>query len=146
MALATPFASGKDCVLRLFLNANEVILNAKSWNITADVTKVADGVNGEDRDRPYSFINMWNITAQCFVDKGAQLDAILSYFDNNDQQVAPFDTSAGVNFKLLDGSKKAYVFQEGVIDDPGLNNSDRKERIMFTLNMRARYLRGTPTF
>ena len=139
MALPVPFFSGKDAVLRLFTNGKETILNAKSWTVTPDVTKVADGVNGEDRDRLYSFINSYNFTASCFMDKAGQIDDLLAYFGNNDAQVAPFDVAAGINIKVLDGTKKTYVAKEAVLDDFNVSNSDRKERVMLTINFRARY-------
>lgn len=146
MGLAIPFLNGKDAKMRLFINGKESILNAKSWSITADVTKVADGVNGEDRDRVYSFVNFFSFAGTCFMDKANQFDDLLGYFANTDLQVAPFDCACGITFKVQDGSKKAYVAKEISLDDFNINQTDRKERVMFQLNFRARYCDPAPTF
>lgn len=145
MALPVPFISGKDAVFRLFVNGKESILNVKNFEITADVTKANDGINGEDRDRPISFVNMysWRITG--FLDRVTVVDDILGYVANTDAQVQPYDVAFGLNFKVLDGTKKAYVGKECTLDDYVVNMSDRKDRVMYTLNGRARYVDPVPT-
>ena len=50
----TPFFRGKDAVFRLFQDGKEELLNAKTWSVKRNTSDGADGVNGEDRDRPYS--------------------------------------------------------------------------------------------
>jgi hypothetical protein len=145
MALPVPFISGKDATFRLFINGKETILNAKSWSISADVTKAQDGVNGEDRDRPMSFVNLYNWTVTGFLDKMTVVDDILAYVANTDAQVAPYDVAFGIKAKIQDGTKKAYVGKEATLDDFTVNETDRKDRVMFTCNGRARYVDPVPT-
>lgn len=145
MALPVPFISGKDATFRLFINGKETILNAKSWSLSADVTKAQDGVNGEDRDRPMSFVNLYNWTVTCFLDRMNQVDDVLAYVANTDAQVAPYDAAFGIKGKIQDGTKKAYVGKECTVDDYTINMSDRKDRVMLTLNGRARYVDPVPT-
>ena len=140
-----PFFSGKDAVLRLFSNGAEVILNAKTWDCGPDVTKVADGVNGEDRDRLQSITNSYSFTADCYMDDAKQIDAMLAWSSNNDAQVAPYDAAAAISIKVLDGSKKAYLAKEVTIDDHRIKQGGRTERVMITINFRARYFTALPT-
>jgi hypothetical protein len=146
MGLAVPFINGKDAKIRLFINGTEMIANAKSWSVTKDVTKVSDGVNGEDRDRLDSFVNFFSWAMTCYMDKVSQVDALLAYDANTDLQVARFDCAVGITFKLQDGSKKAYVGKEIALDDWNVNQTDRKERTMFQLNFRSRYCDQVATF
>ena len=145
MATTKPFFSGKDAVLRLFSNGPEVILNAKTWDCGPDVTKVADGVNGEDRDRLQSIVNSFSFTADCFMDDAKQIDAMNAWVANNDAQASPFDVAAAISIKVLDTSKKAYVAKEVTIDDWRVKQGGRSERVMFTLNFRARYFTALAT-
>ena len=142
---STPFFSGKDAVLRLFINGKETILNAKSWDASPNITKVNDGVNGEDRDRLQSIVNYFEFSASCYMDSGAQIPDVLAYYANNDAQVLPFDAAAAIQFKILDGSKKAFVAKEVTVDDVKISNSGRTDRVMLSLNFRARYFDATPS-
>lgn len=141
----TPFFSGKDAVLRLFINGKETILNCKSWDANPNVTKVNDGVNGEDRDRLQVIVNYFEFTASCFMDKAQQIPDVLAYYGNNDAQVTPYDAAAAIQFKLLDGSKAAYVAKEVTVDDIKISNSGRTDRVMLSLNFRARYFDAVPS-
>ena len=73
---AVPFLNGKDAKMKIFINGTEMVANAKNWTVTADVTKTADGVNGEDRDRLDSFVNFYTYSATCYMDKATQVDAL----------------------------------------------------------------------
>ena len=141
----TPFFSGKDAVLRLFINGNETILNAKSWDASPNVTKVNDGVNGEDLDRLQVIVNYFEFTASCFMDSAKQIPDILAYYANNDAQVLPYDAAAAIQFKILDGSKRAFVAKEVTVDDCKISNSGRGDRVMISVNFRARYFDAIPT-
>lgn len=145
MGLPVPFQSGKDAVFRLFVNGAETILNAKSWSIDADVTTANDGVNGEDRDRPISFVNFYGWTVTGFIDNYKVVDGYLAYVANTDAQVAPLDVAFGITGKVLDGTKKAYVGKECTLDKFTINNAERKDRVMFTMTGRSRYVDPVPT-
>lgn len=140
-----PFISGKDSVLRIFSNGAEVILNPKTWNAGPNVTKVSDGVNGEDRDRLQSIINNFDFDCNGYIDSMKQVDALLAFIATNDAQVLPFDVAAALSFKILDGSKKAYVGKEVTLDDWKIQQGGRTERVMFSLNFRGRYFDAIPT-
>lgn len=141
----TPFFSGKDAVLRVFVDGNEVVLLAKTWNVGPNVTKAADDVNGEDRSRLQSYTNYFELTAECFMDKASQVDAMLADIQNKDARAAPKDQSASIAIKILDGSRRCYAATNVSLDDWKINQGGRTERVGFTLNFRAQYFDQIPT-
>lgn len=142
----TPFLSGKDAKLRLFIGSDEVLLNCKSWNLDPDVTEAADGVCGEDRDRLITIVNFFTFSATVYNDRLGVVDSWLAYYDSLDSQTAPPIVTAGCNFRILDGSKKAYAASECTLGKCSLAASDRKERFMVTVGFRGRYFKQTKTF
>lgn len=144
MANQTPFFSGKDAVLRFFIDGDEVILNAKTWKVTAQGQKAADGVNGEDRARLQFLIDFFELTAECFMNDGKQIDAIQKYIANNDGQLTPFDGAAAIMIRPLDGTKKNFQAKELCWDGFDINNGGRTDRVMFSLQARFRYFEPIP--
>lgn len=142
-AASIPFVNGKDAKLRLFVNGTEVILTAKTWSVKSNVTKYADGVDGEDRDRLGRVVNYFELAANCFQAGTTQLDAVLADVANDDTQVPPLVKAAGVRLKLIDGTRVSYVAKELILDDFDFNQAGRGDRVMFTLNMRFRYFTKT---
>ena len=134
-----PFVKGQQSVFKFFLDGNEVILNTKSWNCKANVTKIADAVNGEERDRLDRVVNYFEISAECFNRDMKVLDAAIKDIENDDQSVTPLDKVGGVRIKVLDGSRKAYQCKELVLDDFDITASERAPRTMSKLTMRCRY-------
>lgn len=134
-----PLVKGQNSVFKFFLDGNEVILNTKSWNCKANVTKIADAVNGETRDRLDRVVNYFEISAECFNRDMKVLDAILSDIDNDDQSVTPLDKAGGVRIKVNDGSRRAYQCKEIVLDDFDLTASERAPRTMTKLTFRCRF-------
>lgn len=134
-----PLIKGQNSVFKFFLNGNEVILNTKSFNVKANVTKIADAVNGETRDRLDRVVNYFEISAECFNREMKVLDAALSDIDNDDQSVTPFDKVGGVRIKVNDGSRRAYQCKELVLDDFDITASERAPRTMSKLSFRCRF-------
>lgn len=138
-----PFISGKDAVFRLFLGGPEVILNAKTWNVKRNVTKVADGVNGEDRDRLQSITNYFEMQSDCFVNNAALLDALLNVISNDDAGLVPIVASGAVRLRIIGSGRVSYVASELVTDDWDIRQAGRSERLMAGLPMRFRYFKKT---
>lgn len=134
-----PFMKGEHCLLQFYFNGAKVILNAKNWNVRVNVTKIADGVGGENRDRLDVSVNYFEFTANCFNRNTALLDAYLADQANNDTGVAPLDKGAGITVKPRDGSKKAYVAKEMCMDDFDLTMGGRVDRVMNQIGFRSRY-------
>lgn len=138
-----PFFSGKDAVFRLFLGGPEVVLNAKTWNCKLNATKVADGVNGEDRDRLQTIPNYFEMNSDCFMNNSKLIDAAVSVIANSDAGVAPLQAAGGMRIRILDGSRVSYIATELVLDDWDIRQGGRTDRVMMGLPMRFRYFKKT---
>jgi hypothetical protein len=99
-----PFFRGKDAVFRLFQDGSEKILNAKTWSVKRSTTDGADGVNGEDRDRPYSVTNYHDLSVTCHQRDATMLVALLADQANDDAQTTPLDKSVGISIRIQDGT------------------------------------------
>lgn len=139
MATDLTFYKGQQAVFRFFFDGTEVVLNSKSWAVKVNVTKIADGVNGEDRDRLDRVTNYFEITADCFQRDVKILQAMLADIANDDQTVPPLDKGGGVRIKLYDGSRKAFVCKEVVWDDFDFGATARADRAMIKVSWRCRY-------
>lgn len=136
-----PFFSGKDAIFRFFLGGPEVLLHAKTWNVKRNATKVADGVNGEQRDRLQSITNYFELASDCFMNNSALIDALLSIITNDDAGAAPLVAAGSVRLRILDGSRVSYVASELVVDDWDIRQGGRAERVMAGVPMRFRYFK-----
>lgn len=134
-----PFFRGQESVFKFFLNGTEVVLNTKSFDVKANVTKIADGVNGEIRDRLDRCVNYFEITCDCFQRDTKLIEALLSDIDNDDTEVTPLDKGGGVRIKVRDGTRKAFICKEIQTDDFNIVNSGRPDRVMAKLSFRCRF-------
>jgi hypothetical protein len=134
-----PFFRGKDAVFRLFQDGRERILNAKTWSVKRNAATGSDGVNGEDRDRPYSVTNSYDLSVTCYQRDATILIALLDDQANDDAQVTPLDKSVGISIRILDGSRAAFVAKEVTHGAWELNQGGRTEAVMLTVPMTARY-------
>lgn len=134
-----PFLKGQQSVFKFFVDGTEILLNAKSWNVKVNVTKIADGVNGEDRDRLDRVVNYFEISADCFQRDTKLLEAALKDIQNDDTSVTPLLKAGGVRLKILDGSRKAFLCKEMLLDDFDFVASGRADRSMAKVTMRCRY-------
>src|ERR1700690_3693041 len=111
------FFKGQQAVFRVFLDSQELILNTKSWNVKVNVTKIADGVNGEDRDRLDRVVNYFEISADAFQRDVLVLQGFLKDIKNDDASVFGLAKGGGMRLKILDGSRKSFQCKEMTFDD-----------------------------
>ncbi len=135
----TPFFRGKDAVFRLFMDGRERLLNAKTWSAKRNTTDGADGVNGEDRDRPYSVTNFYDLSVTCYQKDASILLALLEDQANDDADAAPLDKAVGLNIRIQDGSRAAFVAKEVTLGAWEFNQGGRADAVMLTIPLRARY-------
>ena len=135
----TPFFRGKDAVFRLFQDGKEELLNAKTWSVKRNTSDGADGVNGEDRDRPYSVTNYYELSVTCYQRDVAVLLALLDDQSNDDAQTTPLNKAVGINIRIQDGSRAAFVAKEVTLGAWELNQGGRPDAVMLTVPLRARY-------
>ncbi len=133
------FFKGQQSVFKVFLDGDELVLNSKSWNVKVNVTKIADGVNGEDRDRLDRVVNYFEISADLFQRDVKVLQGFLKDIKNDDASVFGLAKGGGMRIKILDGSRKAFVCKEMTFDDWDFTASARSDRAMLKVSFRCRY-------
>ena len=141
----TPTFSGKDAVIRLFINGSEVVLLAKTWEVGPSTTEVADDVNGEPRSRLQTITNHYDGSISCFQNDTKALAALLQNEANDDAEVSPYVKTLGFNFKILDGTRQNFIGRETVLGAWKINQSGRTERVMLAIPFRCRWFKAVPT-
>lgn len=132
--------SGKDVTCRYRQNNTPVSFQARSIEVEENAEEVADPVCGEDRDRLQIITNFFTITIEAYAPDLAVLEAALEDIANNDAKAAPFNKVFGLRFQFLDGAtKKAFVAREVARSPLRVSASGRRDRVMQTLRLRARY-------
>lgn len=138
--MATPFMKGKTAFVRFLLDGEKVEVTVKSWEIECVGEEIADGVNGEDRDRIDYEINYFRISLELFKENPTLLKKLMANQANDDAGALPLAKGAGFVLKSQDGSKLGLKAEEMTIDNWKLASSGRTDRLMTTLPLRARYV------
>lgn len=139
-----PFMKGRQCIATFYLGGVKKEVLCKSHKITRNVTKINDGVNGEDRDRLDAETNFFDVALTCYGKDAKLLDAFLEEQATQDAGGQPLDVAEAFALKPRDGSKVAYSFSEGVLDDWSHEAAGRTDRQMYSIPLRFRYLKRVP--
>lgn len=137
MSLNNTTLRGTDAKIIYFQDGQKVTLDAKTWSIKPNVTKNADGVNGETRDRLSKTLNYYEITIQCYQRTGDLLKKYLEDQANEDTHAAALDKQGGFRLVPRASARESYVITDIIFDDFDLNQGGRADAVMMTLNMRA---------
>lgn len=143
--MAGPHWGGRNAVFSFYQDNAKVVLNTKSWSCKPNVTEVADGVCGEDRDRLDSQVNYYELQVEAFLSDLKPVIAMLADTANRDQNVLPLRKQATLSIKPNDGSKVAFAASEVTIGAWELSVAGRTDRAMIKIPLRARYFDQTPT-
>ena len=143
--MSGPHWGGKNASFKFYLNGNPVVLNVKSWSCKPNVTEIADGVCGEDRDRLDTITNYYEFQVEAFLSDLRPVAALLSDTANRDQNVLPYRKEVSLTIKPNDGSKSAFVASEMSIGAWDLGVGGRTDRAMLKVPFRSRYFDPTPT-
>lgn len=109
----------------------------KTWSIKPNVTKHADGVNGEQRDRLSVTLNYYEITGQMYVMDAEWLRDWIASQAARDAMTVPLEQQGAVRFIPNDGTRKSFILDELVWDDWDYSQGGRAEKQMVTVNMRC---------
>lgn len=134
--------SGKDVQTTYRQNNAPVTFNAQSVSVEENAEEVADQVNGEDRARHQIITDGFTITIKAYAGDLAVLDAHLADIANNDARVAPLNKALTFRFRKHDGTRAAYTATEVTRSPMQIEAGGRKERVMQTLKLRARYFKA----
>ncbi len=142
MASKIPFMTGVQSTCAFFIGPTKREIATKTWSITRDVTKINDGVNGEDRDRLDAITNFYDIALEVYAPDAKMVKAFIEDQANDDSGVAPLEKAFSVKLKPRDGTKSGFVCTEVVLGDWKIASSGRTDRLMVTIPLRARYVKS----
>lgn len=131
-----PGMTGRNATLVVFQDNAKLNLPCKTWNIKPNVTKHADGVNGENRDRLDVTLNYYEGTFEMYTTDLEVLTKHLEAQAVRDDFTLPLDQKGAVRFNLNDGTRKSFVLLGMVIDDFDAKNGGRNEKFMVTQSFR----------
>ena len=131
-----PFMEGRNSSLIVFQQNQRRNFPFKSKGVKPNVTKHADGVNGEDRDRLSVTLNYYEGSAEMYVGDLQFLTDWLEAQKARDAKTAPLDQTGALRFYPNDGTKKTYILQEFILDEWDLKDGGRSEKKMVTFNYR----------
>lgn len=145
MASNVPFFRGKDVVLKLYQDGKPVYIAAKNWDVEENATEVAEGVNGEDRDRLDKVTNYYSASVDIYQADQTFMDAYIAAQAKDDASVLPLKQSAAIMIKHRDGTRAAYLLQEAKFGPTKTTQSGRADAVMLNVKVRFRYYRKVPT-
>ncbi len=138
--MPVPFWSGKNAKVYFFIDGKKVPLDIRSWSVKANVTKAADGVGGEDRDRLQTIINYYEFSLTCWQVDVRDLALLLASIDNDDGMVQPLDKHVTFLIKPNRGTAAGFIATGDVtFDDYEWASPGRTERQTLTIPGRAQY-------
>lgn len=122
-----------------------VYIAGKSWDVEESAAEVADGVNGEYRDRLDKVTNFYTATVDIFQSDQAAMQMIMDAQDADDAAGLPLNQGAAILIKQRDGVNAAYALQECKFGPWKVTNSSRQEAVMLNLKIRFRYFKRIPS-
>lgn len=144
MSASIPFFRGQNVVLKLYQDGKPIYLAGKSWDVEENVTEVADGVNGEHRDRLDKVTNYYTASVDVFQTDQAIVEAYMEAQDNDDANGLPLKQSGAIQINHRDGTRAAYMLQEMIVGPMKMTNSSRQEAVMLNLKLRFRFFKKVP--
>ncbi len=145
MAANIPFFRGQNVVLKFYQDNKPVYIAAKNWDVEENATEVADGVNGEYRDRLDKVTNYYTANVDIFQTDQEVVAAYLASQDADDTNQLPKRQTGAVQIKHRDGTRASYLLQEMKAGPMKLSNSSRQEAVMLNLKLRFRFYKPVPS-
>lgn len=134
--------AGKNFKAKFFIDGSGIPIDVKSIDVKANVTEIAEGVCGEDRDRLQTITNYYEINLTFKLVSTEVIKRLVQDSDNDDLNVMPLQKDFALIAQPNNGLTEGFSFREMAIGSWGLNIGDRKELANFTLPIRARYFKA----
>lgn len=139
-----PFLKGKNVTLTYLLGnslgkTENLVIQAKNFTVKPNVTDIADGLLGEDRDDLDSETNFYEINFTALIRKATLIAKFLDHQKGKDLKVAMSESAVGIIVKPHDGSTQAFQLRGYVLGAWEWNIGGRVERVEVPVPGRARY-------
>jgi len=138
---------GKDVTIRLAFNNAPLIVKAKTIEVNENADEITDDVNGEDRSELDIVTNYFEINLENYTPNMDVINASLAEIANQDAQNPQTRKIVVIRFTLRGGGPVAYNAKQVTRSPFNLKAGGRKEAVMTTLKLRARYfdrIQATP--
>jgi len=140
--MAGKFMNGKGAFLTLFVGDTKTApLSAESWNVKRVAEEIADGVNGEDRERLDSETKHYELSVKCFNETVEKLKTLLGYDASLDNSNQP-EVSFGLKLRDKAGKSDLFGMTECSIGSWEWASGGQTARSMLTIPIRARYFKA----
>jgi hypothetical protein len=141
-----PFFRGEHVTLKFYLNGASVLLNCTNWTVETNHTEIAEGINGENRDRLDIVLNYYQATFDVNQNDQTVMNALIADQDNEDAGALPLPKSAAILIRQRDGQKAAYVMTGDLMLGPWSKNmSGRPDPVKLNCKMRFTKFSAAPT-
>lgn len=148
MASNDPFIRGEDVVLKFYQQKGaamkNVLILAKNWNVDENATEIAEGVQGENRDRLDKVTNYYEGSFDIYQNDKEFIEAYIEAQEALDSNQIPLKQSFAVLTKTPKGNF-AYVCQEAVVGPCKESMTSRQDAVMYNVKFRFRYYRRVPS-
>lgn len=141
-----PFVRGEHITFKYYQSGSPVYFQATNWTCEANGTEVAEGVNGENRDRLDYVLNYFSASIDMNQTDEEPMNAIIADQENEDAANLPLDRQAAVLIRHRDGTKAAYLLKDCVIGPWNTAMSGRADPYKLTLKLRFVDWTPAPTF
>ena len=139
MAANIPFFRGQNVTLKVFQDGKPFYIAAKNWDVEENAAEIAEGVNGENRDRLDKVTNYYTANVDIFQTDQSVMDKIIDAQNQDDSNGLPLKQTAAISINHRDGTKAAYILQECKFGPWKTTNSSRQDAVMLNLKIRFRF-------
>jgi hypothetical protein len=146
----SPNIKGKNAKLTFQLSqdngkSKNLVIRCTSWELKPNVTEIADGICGEDRDDIDVEINFYEVQFECLVRNTELLSAFLNHQRGRDLKVAMAESAVGILIQPNDGTQAAFQVRKYVLGAWSFGAGGRVERIKVPVPGRALYVDPLPS-
>jgi len=141
-----PFLIGQNVKALLTLNKKKLTVFLQNGSVKPNKTEWADDVCGETRSRLGHVNNFYDCTFSVWVTDTGPINAFLDYEDIIDSGVTPQDMQFGILISPPSGSKQSYVARDLDLGVWELPFSNRANRVIVPIPVRAKYFGKAATF
>jgi len=145
MSANIPFFRGQNAVLKLYQENKPIYIACKTWDVDENATDIADGVNGENRDRLDKVTNYFTVTVHIFQTDQSVVEKYMEAQEEDDNANLPKVQTGAIQIHHRDGTRACYLLSEMKVGPMKITMSSRQEAVMLQLKLRFRYFKSIPS-
>lgn len=132
-----PLMEGRNGKLVVVQDRVRKTYDTKTYGIKPNVTKHADGVNGEQRDRLSVTLNYYEGSWSMYMKDAGIIRDFLAAQAARDAMTVPLDQEGAIRFFPNNGTRESFVLDDLILDDFDYQSGERNAKKMVTVNFRC---------